>query len=135
MSTLTGSLIQAYADNQVIVQIKISGDDVKLSIDKASPLSLALNEIISNSFKYAFPDGREGLIELKAQKQDNHFLVLTIEDNGVGFPEGFDWKNSASLGLSLVRSLIEQQLNGAIELDTGEGARFTIKLNLDPNYI
>lgn len=130
LNKLSTSLLQNYSVNPGKVQFKIDGDEIKVNIDKASPLGLTVNELISNSLKYAFPDERNSEIVVTTRKQKNQ-LELTIKDNGVGIPEGFDWKNSNTLRLRPVRNLIESQLNGSIDANTHDGTQFTIKINLD----
>lgn len=98
--------------------------DIFLAIDTAIPLGLMINELISNSLKYAFPDGKKGEISLVITRQD-HTLTILFKDNGVGIPADFDWRNATSLGLRLVCSLVEQ-LDGTIELDRSSGTAFTI---------
>ncbi len=98
--------------------------DVSLAIDTAIPIGLIINELISNSLKYAFPNGRKGEISLAIHRQD-HTITILFKDNGVGIPQDLDWQNAKSLGLRLVISLVEQ-LNGTIELDRSEGTAFTI---------
>ncbi len=99
-------------------------NDIQIPITSAIPLSLIINELISNSLKYAFPDRRKGKISVAIHRQD-HTLTLLFEDNGVGIPQDFDWRNAKSLGLRLVVSLVEQ-LQGTIELDRTEGTAFKI---------
>jgi PAS domain S-box-containing protein len=98
--------------------------DISLAIDTAIPVGLIINELISNSLKYAFPDGRKGEISLVIHRQE-HTLTLLFKDNGVGIPADFDWRNAKSLGLRLVISLVEQ-VQGTIELDRTAGTKFTI---------
>jgi PAS domain S-box-containing protein len=98
--------------------------DISLAIDTAIPIGLMINELISNSLKYAFPAGRKGEISLAIHRQD-HTLTILFKDNGVGIPQDFDWRNAKSLGLRLVISLVEQ-LQGTIELDRTAGTAVTI---------
>ncbi|MFA4876964.1 MAG: histidine kinase dimerization/phosphoacceptor domain -containing protein [Methanoregula sp.] len=98
--------------------------DIFLPIDTAIPMGLILNELFSNSLKYAFPDGRKGEISLVIYRQGKALTIL-YKDNGIGIPEDFDWRNPPSLGLRLVCSLVEQ-LDGTIELDRSSGTAFTI---------
>ena len=90
-------------------------ENIVLDIDTAAPLGLIFNELISNMFKYAFPDGRKGEGTISAHL-DGQTLNLTICDNGIGIPVDFDWKNTQTLGLKLVHILVEQ-LQGTIRLD------------------
>ncbi len=58
-------------------------------------------------------------------------IELLFSDNGVGMQAGLDWKNSNTLGLKLVRTLVENQLDGSIDLDDKNGTKFTIKFNIE----
>ncbi|MBU2646023.1 sensor histidine kinase [bacterium] len=85
---------------------------------------------MSNALKYAFPDGRKGEIRVVARPGDEGELLVSITDDGVGFPGNIDWRVNESLGLKLVRTLVENQLNGSIAMINMEGTRFDIKFNL-----
>ena len=113
-------------------KVKLKNDitEMPISINQASPLGLVTNELISNSLKYAFPDGREGEISVAMNMLDKE-LQLTIKDNGVGMPKDFDWKNTKSLGLKLVCTLVENQLDGSIDMESKNGTKFTIKFNIE----
>jgi PAS domain S-box-containing protein len=106
------------------ITLTIDVHDISLAIDTAIPLGLMINELISNSLKYAFSDGKKGEISLAVKRQD-HTLTILFKDTGIGIPSDFDWRNAESLGLRLVCSLVEQ-LDGTIELDRSSGTAFTI---------
>ena len=105
-------------------------DNSPISLNQAYPLGLTINELISNSLKYAFPDEKEGEINVSIKKLDKEFELIVM-DNGIGMPDGFDWKNSTTLGLRLVRTLVENQLDGSIDTESKKGTRFTIKFNIE----
>lgn len=130
LNKLSNSLVQTYSIHPGKVQLKIGGDDAKINIDKASPLGLTVNELISNALKYAFPDGGAGVIKITVIRQNSQ-IILTISDNGVGLPDGLDWKNSNTLGFRLVRNLIEKQLNGSVEIENRNGTIFTLKIPIE----
>ena len=109
----------------------IKMDELELPLEKAVPLGLALNEILSNAIKYAFPEGRDGEIRLAARQSSDGGLEIRVGDNGVGLPTGFDWRNTKSLGLKIVVNLVEKQLAGSITLEQGQGLCYTIHLPLD----
>ncbi len=67
---------------------------------------------------------------MRMRKLDQEF-ELTVMDNGVGIAKGFDWQNTKSLGLKLVRTLVENQLDGSIDMDRNNGTKFTIKFNIE----
>jgi two-component sensor histidine kinase len=100
-------------------------EKVTLGIDAAIPCGLIVNELISNSLKHAFPEGREGEIKVAIRRNDKDEVEITISDNGVGMPEGLNFRNTDSLGLSLV-NILTKQLHGNIELDREKGTEFKI---------
>jgi two-component sensor histidine kinase len=113
-------------DRQVRLEIQV--EDVFLDIDTSIPLGLVINELVSNSLKHAFPDGRKGELRVNLEESEDkeYDLILTVEDNGIGFPEGLDFEDSNSLGMRIVSALV-RQIHGTIDLDGTEGTRFTIK--------
>ena len=124
---LTKQILQFYNIPQHQIGISVTMDDIMTDIDTVIPLGLILNELVSNSLKHAFPDGRKGTISLDGTPQDANKLRIVYHDNGVGMPAGFDWKNTESLGLRLVNSLVDQ-LDGTIESSGGEGTTFIINI-------
>ena len=94
--------------------IEVHAEGMALDIDRAIPVGLILNELISNSIKHAFPNGRTGVVRVALSKTGDR-ISLTVRDNGVGLPEGFDPAATQSLGMRLVHVLAEQ-LGASIEL-------------------
>jgi len=121
---LGDSLFQFYGMKGKGIIFNTRIQDINVDIDTAIPIGLIVNELVSNSLKHAFPDGRRGEISIAIQRQD-HTLTLIYRDDGVGIPDDLDWRNVKSLGLRLVISLVEQ-LQGTIELDRTAGTTFTI---------
>ena len=95
-----------------------------MNIDTSVPCGLITSELISNSLKYAFPDNRNGQINISLKKLDKQY-VLTIADNGIGLPEDLDYKTMDSLGLKIVNSLVDQ-IDGEILLERNNGTTFKI---------
>jgi PAS domain S-box-containing protein len=124
---LGNGLIQFYGAKSQGVLLTLDIGDVDATINMAIPFGLIINELISNSLKYAFPEGRPGEITIAVTREDKA-LHIQYRDNGVGIPETLDWKNTKSLGLRLVNSLVDQ-LNGTVELDRHEGTLFTMVLH------
>lgn len=106
------------------VSIRIDAHEIYLSIEKAVPLSLITNELITNSLKHAFPDGRRGMISIE-MKRKMDTIVYRYHDDGVGVPAGVDYTETPSLGLQLVNSLVFQ-LMGTITMSRERGTTFTI---------
>ena len=122
---LTSELFYTYRVGDVKVKLVYNIEDLNLDINTAIPLGLIANELITNSLKYAFLDGDDGIVNIEFRKEDHTYLFI-IKDNGVGLPEGFDFQNLDSLGLQLVNSLSEQ-IDAEIELNTDNGTEFKIK--------
>jgi len=119
-------LFRSYNTNPEAISLLINAEDVILSIDTAIPCGLMINELISNALKHALPDGRRGEIRIEMNQDDNGVRII-FEDNGVGFPEGMDFRNTETLGLQLVNMLVAQ-LDGAIEMVRNGGTRYVITL-------
>ena len=100
-------------------------NDIMLDINTAIPLGLIVNELVSNSMKHAFPNNKQGKIDIKFNL-DNGDYTMIISDNGVGFPQDYNIQNSDSLGLKIVNSLTEQ-IDGEITIETSNGTKFIIK--------
>jgi PAS domain S-box-containing protein len=124
---LGNGLFQFYGAKSRGVRLTLDVGNVDATINTAIPLGLIINELISNSLKYAFPDGRTGEITITVRKEDQA-LHIQFRDNGAGIPETLDWKNTKSLGLRLVNTLVDQ-LNGTVELDRSAGTQFTMVLH------
>lgn len=132
LTTLAKSIYQSYADPLKRLDIQIDVTGIHISIEYATTIGLLINELLTNSFKYAFIDRSDGKIIITARALPDNFIELIVKDNGVGIPKDFDWRNTESLGLQLVVTLAEHQLDGSIELDTSNGTQFTIRFkNID----
>lgn len=94
-----------------------------LDINMGIPCGLIINELVSNCLKHAFPENRQGTIRIGLEKAPAGMYVLTVADDGTGFPPDLDFRNTASLGLQLINTLTAQ-LNGTLELFTGQGTTF-----------
>ncbi len=106
------------------IQFNLDIHDIEVDIDTAIPLGLIINELISNSLKYAFPEGKTGEVAISVSKEGRTLTVL-FRDTGIGIPADLDWRNTPSLGLRLVITLIDQ-MNGTVELDRSAGTLFTM---------
>jgi two-component sensor histidine kinase len=98
--------------------------EISLNIDTAIPLGLLINEIVTNSLKYAFNEKDVGLIRLSIEPLEYPNFIMKISDNGKGF-NGADFRNSNSLGLKLIHKLA-LQLNGNIEKDNSQQGTYYI---------
>jgi len=108
------------------INLVTSLDPTDVSIETALPLGLIANELLTNAFKYAFPYHKNGEIQIHLQNRNNHEILLTIKDNGIGLPETFSMDSEKSLGMFIVKLLVEQ-LDGEIEVSRHNGTAFTVR--------
>ena len=130
VDVLVGELRRLYskAHCKIAVNIRID-EEFRIGLDTALPCGLIINELVSNSFKYAWPmaDRGEVTISIIPDETDQESFVLEVRDDGVGLPADFDLANSTSLGLKLVNMLVEQ-LEGEIMTNDENGSVFTMHL-------
>jgi PAS domain S-box-containing protein len=122
---LASRLQQSYGIAESPIQVRVDVVNVSLTIETSIPCGLILNELVSNTFKHAFPERRGGEIHISMTTAGDQF-VLTVRDNGIGFPESVDFRNTQSLGLELVNLLVGQ-MNGKIDMQVDGGTTWTIK--------
>lgn len=118
-------LYQAYGDKTDRIRVSLNTEPIGLDMDTAMPCGLLINEIVSNSYKYAFPGDRQGEIGIKFRRENGQIL-LEISDNGIGFPAGFDVEKAESLGMQLIQALT-LQIDGQLEVEKDHGARFSVR--------
>ncbi len=120
-----GSSYNAYDNVKFIFEL----DNVKVSIDTASPLGLVVTELISNTFKHAFPENRQGTVKLSLYMDTDGMIVIEIKDDGVGTPPGMDLRKLDSLGLYNAINLLEYQMKGIIDYENDAGLKWILKFN------
>ncbi|MCQ2972799.1 MAG: sensor histidine kinase [archaeon] len=95
-----------------------------------TPVSLILNELITNSLKYAFKDEDENkTISIRFKVKNNKDVELIFKDNGIGLPEGFDMASTSGIGFIVINSLVSQ-LDGEISTIDCDGTGFKIEFKL-----
>ena len=123
---LISYLWQSFGNKKEVVHLRTDIAPVLINVETAVPYGLILNELVSNVIKHAFPEDRSGELVVTLQPDEaKEYLTLTVADNGVGFPAGFDWRRGPSLGLTIVQTLV-QQLRGKVALETAVGTTFKI---------
>ncbi|MEE9191362.1 MAG: PAS domain S-box protein, partial [Candidatus Aerophobetes bacterium] len=122
---LVANLFQSYKVNPDLIALETSIEEIFLGVDKAIPCGLIIDELVSNSLKYAFPEGRQGKIHIDLDSDKEGKFTLIVSDSGVGFPKDLDFRKTESLGLELVCTLADQ-LDGTIDLDRSGGSTFKI---------
>ena len=99
--------------------------NLELDISRAVPLGLIINEAITNIFKYAFPDRKHGKIEISLQEYPGDQYCLLIKDNGIGLPPDFDYEQSNTLGLTLMKGL-SRQIDGLFAMESMNGVSVSL---------
>jgi two-component sensor histidine kinase len=123
---LTTVLLHSCGRDAAVIKLNLDLEkSVVIGIDSAVPCGLLINEMVSNSLKHAFPEGQGGEIHILLHSDDADNITLVVGDNGVGLPDGLDFRKAESLGLQLVMSLVSQ-LGGSIDIDTRGGTQFTV---------
>ena len=125
--SLVENLILSHAQETDKISLKIDENDVSLGLDSAIICGLIINELVTNSLKYAFQGNMEGEIRIGIELIGDDEVEIQVGDNGVGMPDNFDIKNSDTLGLQIVTALAEQQLNGRVDLATENGTQYRIR--------
>ena len=127
--SLTGNLFLSYGVTGVI-KPRLNVEDISLDVDTAIPCALIINELVSNALKHAFPAPRRAAggceVGIDLRRGAGHGYILTISDNGVGLPKGFDVQAGKSLGLKLV-SVLAKQLNGSLRIGLGARTQFVVQ--------
>jgi len=127
LTRLIQYLFRSYEERSAGVTLDLDVREISLDIDTALPCSLIINELVSNSLKYAFPDGKGGKISIRVTKDEGPVYTLEIRDDGIGLPADLDLETTETLGLRLVHGLAVSQLGGSIETGKGEGTSFIIR--------
>ncbi|MFM6195159.1 MAG: PAS domain S-box protein [Planktothrix sp.] len=125
LEDLIDNLFESYNIQDGRIQFELDIEPIGLNIETAQPCGLIVNELVSNTLKHAFPNGRSGIVYLGLHQEEDEKIIVTVRDNGVGFPEGVDFRNVESLGMELVCTLTEQ-LEGTIVLNPENGTLFTV---------
>ncbi len=125
IQNLSHNLFQAYEIYAEGIKLETNIAPCSLNIDTAVPCGLIINELVTNSLKYAFAGQTKGKIKIDFTLDNNRVCVLAVSDSGIGFPQDLDYRNARTLGLRLVGSLVKQ-IRGKIELLDVAGTKFQI---------
>jgi two-component sensor histidine kinase len=125
ISQLVTTLFDSFDIKGNRIHLRYTISQVRMDIDRAIPCGLIVNELVSNSIKYGFPEGREGTISV-ALSVEGDYLVLQVSDTGIGLPTGFDISTTESLGLQLV-DILSTQLGGSLTYTDRPHLTWTIR--------
>lgn len=124
---LVNALLQSYRPESEKINVCYDLEELSLPLETVTPVGLIINELMSNSLKYAFPDKNGNCeVRISLHSAGGDGLKLVFSDNGIGLPEGFDLEKVKTLGLNLIQNLAEKQLNGRVEHHVSKGTEFRI---------
>jgi PAS domain S-box-containing protein len=121
ITDLLQDLITSFHISTARIAVVLKMEDLFILIDAAIPCGLILTELISNIFKYAFPDKRNGEIRIQLHRNESDEIDICVSDNGVGVPPGFDFRRDGHLGIQNIFLLGEGQLKGRVIFETEQG--------------
>ena len=126
LRSMMPSLFQSYKTSMADIECIIQVERIHLDIDTAIPCGLIVGELVANSLKHAFPNGRNGCIVIKLRHLDQRSLQLSVSDDGIGMDENSPLTQyGAPMGWELIHTLTEQ-LNGSIEIRKQPGTHVNI---------
>jgi len=131
--SLINELFRVYVTDPGTIHTHLDIENINMPLSYAIPCGLIMNEILSNSLKYAFPENFQAnpkpTINITLKTLENHKIQLTVSDNGIGLPEDYKLTDSKSLGLYLIHILSTEQLDGKLDISIKKGSIFTITFN------
>jgi len=125
LDLLIGQLSLVHHDRLADVELRVEASAVKLDINRAIPCGLIINELVSNSFRHAFPPGRPGRIAVRMSQDRAGATTLAVADSGIGLPLEIDLVAPRCLGLQIVRDLVDQ-LGGTLEVRRDGGTEVVV---------
>lgn len=130
VATLAHNVFHATGTSGSRVTLELAIDPVSLAVDQAIPCGLILNELITNALKHGFPAERRGRIRVGLRRGHDGRVALSVEDDGVGLPIGFDLACASTLGMQLVRTLAEQ-LEANVDIGRESGTTIVVRFPID----
>jgi two-component sensor histidine kinase len=130
LGRIAGDLIDGYDADGRGIHLERSLEPMEISMARAVPLGLIVNELVTDSLKHAFPGGRQGLVSLALRREVEGFAVLSVSDDGIGLPADFSVSGSKGLGITLVDTLCDQ-IQAELFVEQGPGASFRVRFPVE----
>lgn len=127
VNELVESLFVTYGVPEEEIHYSVNAPGVLIGLDTAVSFGLIISELVTNAIKHAFPDGRTGHIALTIVKDDSNRVVITVKDDGIGIDDRYRTGDERSIGLMLVSTLVDRQLNGTMEISNTNGTGYMIQ--------
>ncbi|MBN1198619.1 MAG: PAS domain S-box protein [Bacteroidales bacterium] len=128
ITSLANNILSTFSSSRLTIDYEI--EPVNISIEKALPIGLIINELLTNAFKYAFPAGKYGTIRICLCHSREDTCELEISDNGVGIPGSVSLESAITMGFFIIRILTEQ-LEGKMELRRDHGTSFRLRCRIN----
>lgn len=125
IQTLAENILKTFTVGSNRLHLKTFLDPVRLDTKRAASLGLILNELLTNSLKYAYPNHEKGTITIEIRQTDNQ-IRFVVKDDGIGLPDDFSPGKEKSMGFMLINTLVSQ-LKGKMTIDGGQGTQTTIE--------
>jgi two-component sensor histidine kinase len=128
LKSLADELCKSFGRPEIACVLDL--EPIPFEVDKAIRAGLIVNELLTNSLRHAFPPGTKGTVWVNIRSIENQNVELVVRDDGVGFPAGTDFASATTMGLVIVRTLVEQ-MHGTLMVDTSHGTTCTIRFRLE----
>jgi len=128
LKSVTDELLRTFGRPDVSCVLDL--ESIPFEIDKAIPAGLIVNELLTNALRHAFPSGTKGTVRVRLHSLGDDSVELVVQDDGIGFPPGTDISAATTMGLAIVRTLVEQ-MQGTLAMETKGGTTCTIRFVLD----
>ena len=125
VSRMTTHLFSMYSPRVTQISLNLDVKEIFLDINRAIPCGQIINDLVSNCLKHAFEKRKSGEISVMMKIDKQNRVTLAVSDDGIGFPDGLDFRKTETLGMQLITDLVSQ-LNGTISLDRNGGTTFKI---------
>lgn len=125
---LSAKIFDSHSQQEKVIDFVVNVENISLNIETAHSCGLILNELITNALEHAFTGRDQGTIWINLLRTDDAEIILTVKDDGIGVSKDFDFYETDSLGLKLVR-ILTRQLEGEIKMDSRIGSSFQIKFS------
>jgi two-component sensor histidine kinase len=126
LGTIAADLLDGYGADRRGIRLDSALDGIEIDIARAVPLGLIVNELVTDSLKHAFPEGRRGTISLALRREGDGVALLSVSDDGVGLPKDFTRRPSTGLGITLAETLCGQ-IGAELSVGPGPGASFAVR--------
>jgi two-component sensor histidine kinase len=136
INELVGLIKSSFSFSKEGISIVTNLKDIYLSIDSAIACGMIINEMLTNSFKYAFPQKLEGQIKINLEQNSHNEISMKIEDNGIGISDINKMYESETLGIRTIRGIGEHQLDGSVKFagEHGFSCKIEFKDNIQPIF-